>query len=227
MQTYVEWSLHEPYKGVYDFEGDTDLFRFIELAHKHDLLVILRVGPYICAERDNGGLPFWIKQQNLTTKVRTSDSNFMKHVEDWWGYLLPKLRPYLYNNGGSVILVQIENEYGSFFSCDFEYQIQLKKLAQKHLHDEVVLFTTDGAGHNYLKCGKIAGVLPAIDFGANVDPVKAFQVLRAHLPKGPLVNNEYYSGWLDHWGERHNTVPSQVVCDTLDKILLLNASVNL
>lgn len=150
VQTYVEWSLHEPYKKIYDFEGDNDLFKFINLAAKHDLLVILRVGPYICAERDNGGLPFWIKKMNLNTKVRTSDRNFMNHVEDWFNYLMPKLRSHLYKNGGPVILIQIENEYGSYFACDFDYQIQLKKLIEKHLYNEVVLFTTDGTGDNYL-----------------------------------------------------------------------------
>lgn len=75
-----------------------------------DLLVILRPGPYICAERENGGIPYWIKQLNMNTKVRTSDRNFMEHVEDFWAYLMPKLRPYLYQNGGPVILMQIENE---------------------------------------------------------------------------------------------------------------------
>lgn len=150
----------------------------------------------------------------------------MQHVEDWFDYLIPKLRRYLYQNGGPVILMQIENEYGSYFACDFDYQIQLKKLIQKHLQDQVVLFTTDGAGHSFLKCGKIAGVLPAIDFGTSVDPVKAFRILRDHLPNGPLINNEFYPGWLDHWAEKHNRVSSRATCNTLDQILKLNASVN-
>lgn len=114
----------------------------------------------------------------------------MEHVEDWFNYLMPKLKKYLYKNGGPVIMMQIENEYGSYFACDFSYQIQLKNLIKKNLNEDVILFTTDGNGDNYFKCGKIAGVLPAIDFGTSVDPVKAFKTLRNHLPQGPLINNE-------------------------------------
>ena len=125
-------------------------------------------------------------------------------------------------------MVQLENEYGlyNYGKCDKQYMNSLRDMTLKHLKTpSVVLFTTDPS--NVAECGKVDGALPTADFGPSVDPTEAFKTLRKALPKGPLVNSEYYSGWIDHWGEKHVQYDSKDVCRTLDKMLAMNASVNI
>ncbi|RXG56870.1 Beta-galactosidase [Armadillidium vulgare] len=136
------------------------------------------------------------------------------------------VKPYLYINGGNVITIQVENEYGSYYACDFYYTSHLKDLAKELLGEDVTLFTTDGSATSYLKCGKIADVYATIDFGPTSDPAQLFESQRIFEPVGPLVNSEFYPGWLDHWGDPHSTRSSESVADTLDSMLALNASVN-
>lgn len=151
---------------------------------------------------------------------------YMKFVTNWFDVLLPKLYPYLYENGGPIIMVQVENEYGSF-GCDFSYTAGLRDLIRSHLGNQVVLFTTDGHSNDFLRCGKISGVYATVDFGVNEDPAAAFNIQRLHESRGPLINNEFYPGWLDHWLYTHQTVDTKSVINSLDKILAMNASVNL
>ncbi|KAB7503455.1 Beta-galactosidase [Armadillidium nasatum] len=120
----------------------------------------------------------------------------------------------------------VENEYGSYYACDFYYTSHLKDLAKELLGEDVTLFTTDGSATSYLKCGKIADVYATIDFGPTSDPAQLFEAQRIFEPVGPLVNSEFYPGWLDHWGDPHSTRSSESVADTLDSMLALNASVN-
>nr|XP_053646960.1 beta-galactosidase-like [Cherax quadricarinatus] len=228
LQTYVEWSSHEPEPGVYDFTGMLDLESFLKMAQEEDLVVILRLGPFIDAERDMGGLPYWLLNKNPDMRLRSSDSSYLTYVDDWYGnVLLPKIKPLLYENGGPVIMLQVENEYGSYPDCDFAYTSHLRDLVRQGVGDNVVLFTTDGDGASYLKCGKIPGVYSTVDFGSGGDAKKSFAAMRLFEPHGPLVNSEYYPGWLDHWGEPHSTLDSEVIAKTLDDMLALNASVNM
>jgi len=112
-------------------------------AHKIGFLIILRPGPYICGEHDYGALPWWLLSDGIDRiQPRTSEATYMKAVTRWFDVLLPKLVPYLYNNGGPIIMVQVENEYGSFPACDYEYTGQLRDLFRKYLGDETFLFTT-------------------------------------------------------------------------------------
>ena len=112
-------------------------------AHKIGFLIIFRPGPYICGEHDYGALPWWLLSDGIDRiQPRTSEATYMKAVTRWFDVLLPKLVPYLYNNGGPIIMVQVENEYGSFPACDYEYTGQLRDLFRKHLGDETFLFTT-------------------------------------------------------------------------------------
>ncbi|KFZ66129.1 Beta-galactosidase, partial [Antrostomus carolinensis] len=222
IQTYVPWNYHEPQRGTYDFSGDRDLEYFLQLANDTGLLVILRAGPYICAEWDMVQ-PF----VTVTSFLGSSDSDYLAAVEKWMSVLLPKMRPHLYQNGGPVIMVQVENEYGSYFACDYDYLRFLLKLFRQHLGDEVVLFTTDGASQFHLRCGALQGLYATVDFAPGGNVTAAFLAQRSSEPTGPLVNSEFYTGWLDHWGHRHSVVPIQSLAKTFDEILALGANVNL
>ncbi|XP_074599706.1 beta-galactosidase-like [Brevipalpus obovatus] len=224
VQTYVEWSSHEPFEGVYKFDGDLDLLKFLDLAIQNDLLVLLRVGPYICAERDLGGLPFWILK--YTSQIRRSDYVYQKYVARWFDKLLPMIKPYMYPYGGPVIMVQAENEYGLYNACDHEHTAWLRDLTTRHLGKSVIQYTTDGWLHDSLRCGLVDGVLGTVDFGVGIEPQTAFGNLRAHRAHGPLVNSEYYPGWLDRWGLPHERRTTETVDHYLEKLLAYNASLN-
>uniref|UniRef100_A0A8C1ZU88 Galactosidase, beta 1 n=1 Tax=Cyprinus carpio TaxID=7962 RepID=A0A8C1ZU88_CYPCA len=199
IQTYVPWNFHEPVPGQYDFSGDRDLEHFLQLCRDIGLLVIMRPGPYICAEWDMGGLPSWLlKKKDIV--LRSSDPGYTDIVE---------------------------NEYGSYFACDFNYMRHLSQLFRSHLGEEVVLFTTDGAGVGYLKCGSLQGIYATVDFGPGSNVTAAFKAQRHAEPHGPLVNSEFYTGWLDHWGEKHAVIPTAAVVKSLNEILEMGANVNL
>nr|XP_046273224.1 beta-galactosidase [Scatophagus argus] len=226
IQTYIPWNYHEESSGHYSFSGDRDLEYFLQLANDIGLLVILRPGPYICGEWDMGGLPAWLLRKKDIV-LRSSDPDYIAAVDKWMGKLLPMIKPYLYQNGGPIITVQVENEYGSYFACDYNYLRHLTKLFRSHLGDEVVLFTTDGAGLGYLRCGSIQGLYATVDFGPSSNVTAAFQAQRHAEPHGPLVNSEFYTGWLDNWGSPHAVVSSAIVAKSLNEILAVRANVNL
>jgi beta-galactosidase len=133
----------------------------------------------------------------------------------------------MYHNGGPIILVQVENEYGSYYACDYEYLRHLAGIAKSILGNATTLFTTDGDGTGYLKCGSIPEVFATIDFGIGANIPSSFEMQRTWNAGGPYVNSEYYSGWLDHWGEPHSTTDAASVARDLDTMLALNASVNI
>jgi len=157
--------------------------------------------------------------------LRTYDPTYISELNEWYSILLPKLVPMLYINGGPVITVQVENEYGSY-GCDFQYTTYLRDLFKQFLGNHVVLFTTDGWGDGNLECGKIDNVFATVDFGPGTDPSAAFAIQHRHQEFGPNVNSEYYPGWLDHWEQPHSHQAIKDTCITLDKMLALNASVN-
>ncbi|XP_062071771.1 beta-galactosidase isoform X1 [Lepus europaeus] len=226
IQTYVPWNFHELRPGQYQFSGDHDVVQFLQLAHELGLLVILRPGPYICAEWDMGGLPAWLLEKESIV-LRSSDPDYLAAVDKWLGVLLPKMKPLLYQNGGPIITVQVENEYGSYFSCDYDYLRFLQKRFHYYLGDSVLLFTTDGAHKKFLQCGALQGLYATVDFGVGNNITDAFQIQRNSEPRGPLVNSEFYTGWLDHWGEQHWTVRSEAVASALYDILARGANVNM
>ncbi|XP_077574345.1 beta-galactosidase [Stigmatopora nigra] len=226
IQTYIPWNFHEESPGRYNFSGDRDLEHFIQLSQDIGLLVILRPGPYICAEWDMGGLPAWLLRKKDIV-LRSSDSDYIAAVDTWMSKLLPMVKPFLYQNGGPIISVQVENEYGSYYKCDYNYMRHLTKLMRSYLGEETVLFTTDGAALSFLKCGAIQGVYTTVDFGPGSNVSAAFAVQRYAEPQGPLVNSEYYAGWLDHWGWPHSAVSAKKVAVTLNEILAMGANVNI
>ena len=226
VQTYVPWNFHELQPGLYNFTGDNDLVKFIQTAQDVGLLVILRPGPYICGEWDMGGLPSRLLRHE-SIALRTSDPVYLSEVDTWMSVLLPKVKPLLYENGGPIITVQVENEYGSYYACDKLYLEHLEKLFRQYLGPNVVLFTTDGAADSDLKCGTLSTLYATVDFGITSDPEQYFKSQRDYEPHGPLVNSEFYTGWLDHWGHPHSRQNATLVAETLDAILRLNASVNM
>ncbi|XP_023291494.2 beta-galactosidase [Lucilia cuprina] len=227
LDTYVEWSLHNPHDGVYDWTDIADVERFIELAQKEGIYVILRPGPYICAERDNGGLPHWLFGKYPGIQLRTNDANYTHEVSVWYSKLMPKMQRFLYGNGGPIIMVQVENEYGAFHACDRDYLNWLRDETLKYVEDKALLFTTDIPDER-IQCGKIEGVFATTDFGIDriheIDNI--WSILRSVQPTGPLVNSEFYPGWLTHWQEQNQRRDGQLVADALKKILTYNASVN-
>ncbi|XP_028920138.1 beta-galactosidase-1-like protein isoform X2 [Ornithorhynchus anatinus] len=224
VQVYVPWNYHEPRPGVYDFAGERDLEAFLEAVAAEGLLVILRPGPYICAEWEMGGLPSWLLRK-ADVVPRTSDPDFLDAVDAWFHVLLPKVRLHLYQNGGNIISVQVENEYGSYWACDASYLRHVSGLFRAVLGEGVLLFTTDGPSG--LRCGTLRGLFATVDFGPGDNMTEAFALQREYEPNGPLVNSEYYTGWLDYWGSPHSTGDAAALARGLEAMLTLGASVNM
>ncbi|XP_058116718.1 beta-galactosidase-like [Anopheles ziemanni] len=226
--TYVEWSLHNPKENVYTWDGMADIEHFIELAAQEDLYVILRPGPYICAERDMGGFPAWLLHKHPGMQLRTNDVAYLREVRSWYAQLLSRLERFMYGHGGPILLVQVENEYGSYFACDHKYLNWLRDETERYVKGNAVLFTNNGPGLE--SCGAIEHVLSTLDFGPGTeDEISGFWTqLRKTQPKGPLVNAEYYPGWLTHWQEPHMArTDIKSVVDSLDYMLRNKVNVNI
>ena len=224
VQTYVAWNFHEIYSGVFDFEGDKDIEHFLELARDNNLLVILRPGPFIDAEWEFGGLPSWLlKEKDIT--LRSSDEKYLKFVEKWMDVLLTRLQPFLYQNGGPIIMIQVENEYGSY-GCDHKYMQYLHQLFVRLVGPEVVLFTTNGCSQEELQCGSIQELYSTVDFGTGESADKCFKLMREFSPRGPLVNSEFYTGWEDFWGNSKSKVNSTLFAHSLDALLSMDSNVS-
>ncbi|XP_021716454.1 beta-galactosidase 17-like isoform X1 [Chenopodium quinoa] len=228
IQTYVPWNLHEPSPGDLKFNGIADIVSFLKLCQKLGFFVMLRPGPYICAEWDLGGFPAWLLATEPTLRLRSSDPMYLELVDKWWGILLPVVAPLLYGNGGPIIMVQIENEYGSY-ADDKAYLHHLVKLARRHLGDDIILYTTDGGTRVTLKKGTILGdnVYSAVDFTTGDQPWPIFKLQKEfNAPgKSPPLSSEFYTGWLTHWGEKLAKTDADFTAAELEKILLRNGSV--
>ncbi|KAL0554260.1 hypothetical protein IC582_008177 [Cucumis melo] len=222
IQTYIPWNLHEPKPGNFTFNGIANIVSFIQLCQKLDFLVLLRPGPYICAEWDLGGFPAWLLSKIPASRLRSSDPGYLQWVERWWGVILPKVAPLLYNNGGPIIMVQIENEFGSY-GDDQAYLHHLVALARGYLGDEIILYTTDGGTRETLEKGTIRGnaVFSAVDFSTGERPWPIFNLQKEFNPPGksPPLTAEFYTGWLTHWGENIATTDANTTAAALNEIL--------
>ena len=202
VETYIPWNIHEPVEGQFDFENEKNIFKFIEKAEELGLLVILRPSAYICAEWEFGGMPAWLLNiPNI--RLRSTDNRFMEKVENYFGHLLPKLAPYQVTEGGPVIMMQIENEYGSY-GMEKEYLRQTKTIMQ-NCGIDVPLFTADGTWNEVLDSGSLIedDIFVTGNFGSkskeNTDVLKAF--MERHNKKWPLMCMEIWDGWFNRWGE--------------------------
>ncbi|SFT21338.1 beta-galactosidase family protein [Paenibacillus sp. BC26] len=221
VETYVPWNVHEPNEGQFCFEGIADVFAFIELAGSLGLHVIVRPSPYICAEWEFGGLPAWLLADS-DMQLRCSYPPYLDKVDAYYDALIPRLKPLLCTNGGPVIAVQIENEYGSYGN-DPNYLEYLQQALLKRGID-VPLFTSDGPTDALLQGGSVPGVLSTVNFGSN--PASSFDKLKEYQPDSPLMCMEYWNGWFDHWGKPHHTRDAADAAAVLDEMLAVGASVN-
>ncbi len=212
--TYVFWNMHEVHPGVYDFSGQRDVAEFIREAQSEGLYVILRPGPYSCAEWDWGGFPAWLlKQQGIV--VRSTDPKFMDPARRWLLRLGQELAPLQFGDGGPIIAVQVENEYGSFGS-DHQYMEQIHQAIVGAGFDKAVLYTADGPKE--ILDGGLPGLPAAINFGIGAAKSK-FEELHRLRPDGPFMAGEYWAGWFDHWGEEHHTTNAQEQANEIAWIL--------
>ncbi len=199
--TYVFWNVHEPQPGVYDFSGNNDVAEFVREAQQEGLYVILRPGPYVCAEWEFGGYPSWLLKDHETV-VRASDPKFMVPAAKWIARLGKELAPLQIGNGGPIILTQVENEYGSFGS-DHAYMEQIHKLLVDAGFTRSQLYTADGP--EQVSNGSLPELPVGINFGGEEEGAaeQAFTKLKEVRPNGPFINSEYWAGWFDHWGADH------------------------
>ncbi len=217
VETYCSWNLHEPKPGEFCFDGRLNIAEFIKKAAEHDLMVIVRPGPYICAEWEFGGLPWWL-QCDEDTEIRCMNENYIKHFDAYLDRLFDQVRPLLCTNGGPVIMLQCENEYG-YYGDDREY---LKYLRDGYIRRgiDVPLFTSDGYEEGHLLDGMIDGCITTLNFGSDVE--KRFAVHDKLFPDAPKMCMEMWNGWFDAWGdEKHHTTSAEdyvkAVSDMLKK----------
>ncbi|MCW8097783.1 beta-galactosidase [Streptomyces tauricus] len=222
VETYVPWNLHQPEPGTLVLDGILDLPRYLRLARAEGLHVLLRPGPYICAEWDGGGLPSWLTA-DTGIRLRTSDPRFTDALDRYLDLLLPPLLPQLAANGGPVIAVQVENEYGAY-GDDRAYLEHLAEAFRTRGVGEL-LFTCDQADPEHLAAGSLPGVLSTGTFGSRIP--ESLERLRAHRPEGPLMCAEFWIGWFDHWGEPHHVRDAADAAADLDRLLSAGASVNI
>ncbi|MEU1643845.1 glycoside hydrolase family 35 protein [Micromonospora zamorensis] len=222
LDTYVPWNFHQPHADrAPRFDGWHDLEAFVALAGEEGLDVVLRPGPYICAEWSNGGLPAWLTARDVA--LRSSDPAFTGPVERWFDELIPRVARQQTQAGGPVVAVQVENEYGSY--GDDEAYLRWIRSALLDRGITELLFTADGPTELMHDAGTVPGTLAAATLGSK--PEAARSLFARRRPDEPFVVAEYWNGWFDHWGERHHVRAVDSAVKTLDAIIDEGGSVSL
>lgn len=221
VETYTSWNLHEPKEGEFDFSGNLDIEKFIRTAAELGLNVILRPGPYICAEWDLGGLPSWLLTYDKID-LRCYDEVYLSKVRRYYNELLGRIRPYLASNGGNIFMMQVENEYGSYGN-DKKYMREVAKIYKENDID-CLLFTSDGPDKSMLGGGTLDEYICVANFGSN--PKKNLEFLNEFRPNQPSMCGEYWCGWFDHWFEEHHVRPSDEVTEDVKTFMKMGASFN-
>jgi beta-galactosidase len=222
VEIYVFWNEHENSPGQFDFSGQRDVAEFIREAQLEGLFTILRPGPYVCAEWELGGFPAWLLR-NPEMVFRSSAPAYIAAAGSWLKRLGQELAPLQIGNGGPIIAVQVENEYGSFGS-DRAYLVQIRDLLLSSGFDRAMLYTADEPSS--LDKGSLPELPAAVDFGGG-DAKSAFSLLEKARPAGPRMCAEYWDGWFDHWGEKHHVMDAKQEAVELQWMLGKGYSVNL
>ena len=220
---YVFWNIHEQREGQFDFTGNNDVAEFCRLAQKNGMYVIVRPGPYVCAEWEMGGLPWWLlKKKDI--RLREQDPYFMERVKLFEQKVGEQLAPLTIQNGGPIIMVQVENEYGSYGE-NKPYVSAIRDCLRSIYGDKLALFQCDWSS-NFEKNG-LDDLVWTMNFGTGANIDHEFARLKQLRPNAPLMCSEFWSGWFDKWGARHETRPAKDMVDGMDEMLSKGISFSL
>lgn len=220
---YVFWNIHEQHEGQFDFKGQNDIAAFCKLAQKYGMYVIVRPGPYVCAEWEMGGLPWWLLKKK-DVKLRTLDPYYMKRVGIFMNEVGKQLAPLQLANGGNIIMVQVENEYGSY-GTDKPYISAIRDLVKASGFTKSALFQCDWSS-NFTN-NALDDLLWTVNFGTGANIDQQFKKLKELRPNTPLMCSEFWSGWFDHWGRKHETRPAKDMVEGIKDMLDRNISFSL
>jgi len=227
--TYVFWNIHEPQEGVWDFEGDKNLAEYIRIAGEEGLMVILRPGPYVCAEWDFGGYPWWL--QNIEgLELRRDNAPFLNCTRKYLDKLFEEVGDLQITRGGPIVMVQVENEFGSYAAQREDIPLEEHRAYNKKIYEQlkevgfdIPMFTSDGSW--LFAGGSIEGALPTANGEEDVANLKA-KVDAFHGGEGPYMVAEFYSGWLMHWAEPFPRVEATWLARKTEEFLKNDVSFN-
>ncbi|MBO7109165.1 MAG: beta-galactosidase [Prevotella sp.] len=220
---YIFWNIHEQREGQFDFTGNNDVAEFCRLAQKNGLYVIVRPGPYVCAEWEMGGLPWWLlKKKDI--KLRERDPYFLERVRIFEEKVGEQLKPLTIQNGGPIIMIQVENEYGSYGE-DKPYVSEIRDCLRGIYGKELSLFQCDWSS-NFEKNG-LDDLTWTMNFGTGANIDDQFRRLGELRPNAPKMCSEFWSGWFDKWGARHETRPAKDMVEGMDEMLSKGISFSL
>ncbi|MBP5681398.1 MAG: beta-galactosidase [Bacteroidales bacterium] len=213
---YIFWNQHEQQEGVYDFETDErNVAEFVRLCQKNDMWVIVRPGPYVCAEWEMGGLPWWLLKHD-DMKLRSLDKNFMTAVGRFERALAKQLEPFRLENGGNILMVQVENEYGSY-AKDKPYVSAVRDSLRAAGWDKTQLFQCDWSSN--FTDNALPDLLWTMNFGTGANIEQQFKKVGEMRPDAPKMCSEFWSGWFDGWGTAHQTRPADKMVQGIKDML--------
>ena len=220
---YIFWNIHEQQEGVFNFTDNQDIAEFCRVAQRNGMYVIVRPGPYVCAEWEMGGLPWWLlKKKDI--RLREQDPYFMERVKIFEEKVGEQLRPLTIANGGPIIMMQVENEYGSY-GTDKPYVSEIRDCLRGIYGKSVTLFQCDWAS-NFEQNG-LDDLIWTMNFGTGANIDQQFRRLGQLRPDSPKMCSEFWSGWFDKWGARHETRPAKDMVDGMDEMLSKGISFSL
>ncbi len=220
---YIFWNIHEQQEGVYDWTGNNDVAEFCRLCQKHGMYVIVRPGPYVCAEWEMGGLPWWLLK-NKDVQLRTQDPAFIEHVKRFEAEVGKQLAPLTIQNGGPIIMVQVENEYGSY-DANKPYVSDIRDCLRSVGFDKTTLFQCDWSSN--FEMNALPDLVWTMNFGTGANVLDQFKRLKEINPDSPLMCSEYWSGWFDNWGIPHQTRSADAMVNGIQTMLDNNISFSL
>ena len=212
---YAFWNIHEQKEGEFDFKGQNDIAAFCRLAQKHGMYIMLRPGPYVCSEWEMGGLPWWLlKKKDI--KLRTNDVYFLERTKLFMNEIGKELADLQVSRGGNIIMVQVENEYGAY-ATDKEYIANIRDIVKGAGFTDVPLFQCDWSS-TFQRNG-LDDLVWTINFGTGANIDSQFKKLQEARPNAPLMCSEFWSGWFDHWGRKHETRDAETMVSGIKDML--------